>query len=303
VRVIRQILARGLPVDILLRKTLRFRIGVPVTLQWSALQIACAKGHAEVVAELVAARADSNLRTGHGSTPLHLALMAPTKQSRRTICAVLLCCGADAMLADWEQAESAVDAARRRFGGRAKIAGFLHSPPPLSELYWEVQKALPGFDVVGAAEAATALPTGGHERLQRSGIGLRRMAAVPRLFDSAPLNARAMAALEEKASIKCVETLEEAERSALCGICLHKMCATGRRTSRNLPEGPETFLESDSESSDDEELDHKEASDCGLWRLPCAGRHMFHAACVKPWFRRSGLCPTCRCQCLIGAKQ
>mmetsp|Transcript_3779 Transcript_3779/g.11550 ORF Transcript_3779/g.11550 Transcript_3779/m.11550 type:complete len:212 (+) Transcript_3779:30-665(+) len=29
-------------------------------------------------------------------------------------------------------------------------------------------------------------------------------------------------------------------------------------------------------------------------RLPCGGGHVFHLACVEPWFRKCSLCPKCR---------
>ena len=31
-----------------------------------------------------------------------------------------------------------------------------------------------------------------------------------------------------------------------------------------------------------------------LLRLPCGGKHSFHAACVRTWLQRKRTCPTCR---------
>jgi len=261
VRVSKSLLARGVPPNLLLRRTLRFRYQSTMVTEVSALHVACAMEQPDVVATLLQAGADPNLRTGMGETPLHLAIRSTTKCSRRTICGALLQHRADVSLTSAD-GETALQAAERQHGSKSKIAGFLRKPPDRNTLREEAR--------VGGTSHTPRLSL-------QCGLSVREM----RLFEAQVDRSGPHQALVDSDDDGCTanatpsdwafscerkgEEEEEEEDEEVCGICLGELHL---RSNDELPEE--------------------------VWRLPCSGHHCFHAKCARPWLRRSGACPTCR---------
>lgn len=276
VRVAKALLSRGLPPDFALRRGLRFSTEeLPVFTWHAALHVACISGNTDVANTLLRAKADPNLPTGTGLTPLHLAVRAPTQRSRRALCVSLLYHGADHSL-QASNGLTAAEAAEVHHGARSKLAVFLRKPPSRDILKEEVLES----DSASSSSPRRPAPLG---------LGAREMLA----FEASMASMQAQHSQERSQTVS-METysladckswtrrppMAEACAQELCGICLAPVHAR-----------QEEGCESSSPSVNKRERQQPEP----VWWLPCEPRrHVFHAACVRPWLQRSGACPTCR---------
>eukprot|EP00929_Paragymnodinium_shiwhaense_P009229 TRINITY_DN113317_c0_g1_i1.p1 TRINITY_DN113317_c0_g1~~TRINITY_DN113317_c0_g1_i1.p1 ORF type:complete len:375 (+),score=60.72 TRINITY_DN113317_c0_g1_i1:45-1127(+) len=278
VRLAKALLSRGVPPNVVLRRGLRFSTEeLPFFTEHAPLHVASSAGNADVLATLLKAKADANLRTGMGLTPLHLAIRAPTQKSRRSICVLLLYYGADHTLRA-SNGLTAAEAAEVQHGLRSKIACLLRSPPSREFLQEE------------ALESGSASSTSPSRRAPH-GLGARELASFEARMrqdeskrasnaDSYRLaDCRAWTRRPAKGDVRSQE---------LCGICLGAV-DTGSAGAEEAADG------SVLKDACKEATPRRKRGADDVWWLPCMPRpHAFHAACVRPWLQRSGACPTCR---------
>jgi len=246
-RRVAKLLSRGAPPNAKTRCDLRNRSDTPVTTELSALQLSCVRGHFDVATVLLDARADANLRTGHGETPLHLAVCAPTRHVRRLLCSILLCHGADPNAVDVTHGHTALQAAEMRHGQRSRLACFLRNLPDSRQLHDEIHSHMPAF-APSARRGFRSAPVG---LSQRELTTLRSQCLAVQVQHD-------VQAVTGEAEFRALAHNQE------CSICLDVL------TEKAAQETVE------------------------IWQLPCAGHHKFHAACVRTWLSRSGICPSCR---------
>lgn len=205
VRVIRRMLKHGMSANAVMRRSFRLGKDEPITTEMSALHAACARGHVDVAVALLQAKADVDLPTGNGLSALHLAIRAPSKKSRRGLCAALLDAGANLEAQDARHGRTPVEAAERRHGTRSRIASFLRNPPDADALREEFSN---GLGVLPPATGARGRPVTG-------GLSAAEMKAL-----AAQLRRRSQLSHNHGVVSDDAQGASSDEEDDCCGICL-----------------------------------------------------------------------------------